>query len=219
MKNENKITLVDLFETSVSKFPGNTFLLEKIKDTWTETSYEETRNQVYRFGAGLVELGVEPKDNIALLSEGRNNWIIGELAMFYAGAINVPLSIKLEEKNDLLFRLQHSETKYIMVSANQLPKIRAIRNELPLLKKIIVLDDMSELQDGEISMSEVSKMGDALLARDKDGFLKIGKALQNDDIATITYTSGTTADPKGIMLSHRNYTSNVEQSLTLTDVK
>ena len=144
MKNENKITLVDLFETSVSKFPGNTFLLEKIKDKWTETSYEETRNQVYRFGAGLVELGVEPKDNIALLSEGRNNWIIGELAMFYAGAINVPLSIKLEEKNDLLFRLQHSETKYIMVSANQLPKIRAIRNELPLLKKIIVLDDRSE---------------------------------------------------------------------------
>lgn len=59
---------------------------------------------------------------MALLSEGRNAWIIGELAMFYAGATNVPLSIKLEEANDLLFRLTHADVKYIMVSGNQLKK-------------------------------------------------------------------------------------------------
>lgn len=68
---------------------------------------------------------------MALLSEGRNAWIIGELAMFYAGATNVPLSIKLEEANDLLFRLVHADVKYIMVSGQQLGKIRAIKDKLP----------------------------------------------------------------------------------------
>ncbi len=219
MKETSRNTLIDLFENSVIKFRNNTFLFEKIKDKWTETSYGETQKLVYQFGAGLVELGVKPKNNIALLSEGRNSWVIGELAMFYAGAVNVPLSIKLEESNDLLFRLKHSESLYIMVSATQLPKIRAIKSELPDLKYIIVLDELDEYQDREISMKEVCKKGDELLARDKEGFLKIGQSIENDDIATITYTSGTTADPKGIMLTHRNYTANVEQSLSLTHVE
>lgn len=219
MKDQNRNTLIDLFERSVEKFPNNIFLLEKQKQTWTETSYSQTYDKVLRFGAGLVKLGVKPKDNIALLSEGRNSWIIGELAMFYAGAVNVPLSIKLEERNDLLFRLQHSDSRYIMVSATQLPKIRKIKNELPLLEKIIVFDDIDNYEDKEISMSEISRMGDEVLKNEKEEFLKIGQSLSNDDVATITYTSGTTADPKGIMLTHRNYTANVEQALTLTAIK
>ncbi len=219
MATNIKNTLVDLFENSVERYNNKTFMLEKKGKNWTETTYGQTREQVRRFGAGLVELGVKPKDNMALLSEGRNSWIIGELAMFYAGAVNVPLSVKLEEKNDLMFRLQHSDSKYIMVSASQLSKIRAIKSDLPELKAIIVFDDLDEYLDKEISMSEVCRMGDELLKRDLDGFLSIGQSLRNDDIATITYTSGTTADPKGIMLSHRNYTANVEQSLTLTNVQ
>lgn len=218
MQNKSN-TLIDLFERSVEKYENNTFLLEKINTEWTETTYAETRRLVHRFGAGLVALGVKPKENIALLSEGRNSWIIGELAMFYAGAVNVPLSIKLEESNDLLFRLQHSESRYIMVSAAQLPKIRAIAGELPNLKKIIVFDQPDTWQEHEIGMQEVCGMGEKLLATDKESFLQIGRQLSDDDVATITYTSGTTADPKGIMLTHRNYTANVEQSLTLTDVQ
>ena len=84
---------------------------------------------------------------MALLSEGRNAWIIGELAMFYAGACNVPLSVKLEESNDLLFRLTHAEVKFIMVSGNQLKKIRTIIDQLPLLEKVIVFDG-----DGNVLM-------------------------------------------------------------------
>lgn len=217
--NNKTNTLIDLFENSVAKYKDNTFLREKVGKEWTETTYAQTQELVYRFGAGLVSLGVQPKDNIALLSEGRNSWIIGELAMFYAGAVNVPLSIKLEESNDLLFRLQHSESRYIMVSAGQLHKIRAIQAQLPLLKRIIVLDDLNEYQDKEVSMSSICELGDNYLKEHKEEFLKIGRALTNDDVATITYTSGTTADPKGIMLTHRNYTANVEQSLTLTNIQ
>lgn len=115
-----KKTLVDFFEDTVRQYPVNPFLWEKTGDKFEPTTFTEVKEQVYHLGAGLVALGVKKGDNMALLSESRNAWIIGELAMFYAGATNVPLSIKLEESNDLLFRLQHAEVKFIMVSGNQL---------------------------------------------------------------------------------------------------
>ncbi len=213
-----KNTIVDMFERAVATYPSNVFLKEKIGSEWQETTYSQTQSEVYRFGAGLVALGVQKGDNAALLSEGRNAWIIGELALFYAGAANVPLSVKLEESSDLIFRLVHSESKFILVSAGQLPKIRKIKDQLPALKHIIVFDNLDSYQEREISMAEVCQMGDRLLAESKDSFLQISQSIENGDLATITYTSGTTADPKGVMLTHRNYTANVEQALTLMDI-
>ena len=214
-----KKTLVDLFEQSVKLYPNNTFLLEKTDKVFEPTTYTQVKEQVYRLGAGLQALGVKKGDTMALLSEGRNMWIIGELAMFYAGAINVPLSIKLEESNDLMFRLIHGDVQYIMVSGQQLKKVRLIKDKLPAVKKIIVFDDIKEYEDREMSLAELQKMGDEFLASHTlDEFLAIGRSIENDDYATITYTSGTTADPKGVVLTHRNYTANVEQALTLVAI-
>ncbi len=214
-----KKTLVDLFEASVSKYPNNTFLLEKTGKQFEPTTYTQVKDQVYRLGAGLQALGVKKGDTMALLSEGRNMWVIGELSMFYAGAINVPLSIKLEESNDLLFRLIHGDVKFIMVSGTQLKKIRAIKDQLTLVEKVIVFDEQKEYQDKEIALEEVLKMGDEFLnTHTMDEFLSVAQSIQNDDYATITYTSGTTADPKGVVLTHRNYTANVEQALTLVHI-
>lgn len=214
-----KKTLVDLFEESVRKYPKNTFLLEKTGKKFEPTTYEEVHEKVYKLGAGLQALGVKKGDTMALLSEGCNMWIIGELSMFYAGAVNVPLSIKLEESNDLLFRLIHGDVKYIMVSGTQLKKIRLIKDQLPEVKQIIVLNEQESYEEREIAVSEVMAMGEKFLAEHTmEEFLAVAQSIQNDDNATITYTSGTTADPKGVVLTHRNYTSNVEQSLTLIDI-
>ena len=214
-----KKTIIDLFEASVKRYPNNTFLLEKTGKQFEPTTYTQVKEQVYRLGAGLQALGVKKGDNMALLSEGRNMWIVGELAMFYAGAVNVPLSIKLEERNDLMFRLIHGDVKFIMVSGYQLKKIRAIKSKLPELKQIIVFDKQETYEDKEIGLEEVLKMGDEFMAsHTMEEFLSVAQSIQNDDYATITYTSGTTADPKGVVLTHRNYTANVEQSLTLVDI-
>ena len=214
-----KKTLVDLFEASVKKYPNNTFLLEKTGKKFEPTTYTQVKEKVYQLGAGLQALGVKKGDNMALLSEGRNMWVIGELAMFYAGAVNVPLSIKLEESNDLLFRLIHGDVKFVMVSGTQLKKVRTIIDQLPEVKKVIVFDEQAEYGEKEISLAEVQKMGDEFLAsHSQEEFLKVANSIQNDDYATITYTSGTTADPKGVVLTHRNYTSNVEQACTLVDI-
>lgn len=211
----SKKTIVDVFEHSVKAYANNTFLMEKVGKTWVNTTYREVKQMVYWLGAGLQELGVEKGDCMALLSEGRNLWIVSELAMFYAGAINVPLSIKLEENNDLLFRMKHGDVRYIVVSGTQLKKVRAIRKELTAVERVIVLDKQDQWEEGEIGLEEVMEMGRKRLAEcTLDEFKSVGLSLQNSDIATITYTSGTTADPKGVCLTHRNYTANVEQCLT-----
>ena len=208
-----KKTIIDLFESSVEKFGERTFLLEKATDKFEPTTYAETKEIALKTGAGLVALGIQPKQSVSILAEGCNAWITSELGLLYAGAISVPLSIKLEEANDLLFRLRHADVCAIFVSRNQLPKIRHIREQLPLIKHIIVWGDI-ELQEGEMSLAELIELGEKHLAEHREEFLEIGRAVQNDDYATITYTSGTTADPKGVILTHRNYTANVEQALT-----
>ncbi|MBR5196588.1 MAG: AMP-binding protein [Alistipes sp.] len=210
-----KRTIIDLFEETVAKYGSKEFLLEKHNGKFEATTYNEAKQQALNIGAGLTALGIERGDRVSILAEGCNNWIISELALLYAGAISVPLSIKLEEANDLTFRLRHSDSKLIFVSKHQLKKVRNIVAELSDLKHIVVWGEVEGgLKEGEMSLEALAAMGKEYLKENRESFLAIGKSLENNDIATITYTSGTTADPKGVVLTHRNYTANVEQSLT-----
>ena len=214
-----KKTIIDLFESSVEKYGAKTFLLEKLHDRFEPTTYTQTRTEAIEVGAGLHTTGIRPGDKVAILSEGCNAWIISELGLFYAGAVSVPLSVKLEESNDLLFRLRHAEVKALFVSKQQLDKIRRIRAELPELQHVIVFG-AAQLEAGETAYETLKASGRTWLAEAGrlDEFLKIGQAIENDTYATITYTSGTTSDPKGVILTHRNYTANVEQSLSRVDI-
>ena len=213
-----RLTIIEFVEKYVDRFSSNTFLWEKQDGRWIPTTFEQTRSEAYRIGAGLVALGVQKGEKVALLSEGRNLWVLGELGILYAGAVNVPLSIKLEESNDLLFRLRNSDAKYIMVSGTQLPKIRKILDDLPSVVKIIVLDELPEYRQKEMPISEIVEMGDRFLAENRDMFVQRYRSVGPDDYANISYTSGTTADPKGILLTHRNYTANVEQAQSVIGV-
>lgn len=208
-------TIIDFVEHYTAQYAGNTFLREKVNGEWTETTFKQTREQAHLVGAGLMALGLRKGEKMALLSEGRNLWVIGELGILYAGGVNVPLSIKLEESNDLVFRVQHSDTRFIMTSASQINKIRAILPNTPAVEKVILFDELPEYQENEIYIGEVMKMGEDFLAAHAADFEKRYKSVEPDDYANISYTSGTTADPKGILLTHRNYTANVEQALSV----
>lgn len=214
-----KRTIIDLFEESVAKYGSKEFLLEKHNGKFEPTTYNDTKSRALKIGAGLTAIGIERGDRVSILAEGCNNWIISELGLLYAGAISVPLSIKLEESNDLLFRLKHSDAKLIFVSKHQLKKIRSIVADLADLKHIVVWGEVDGgLKEGEMSLESLEAMGEKYLVENKESFLAIGKSLENNDIATITYTSGTTADPKGVVLTHRNYTANVEQALSVVSI-
>ncbi len=213
-----RTTIIDLLNQSVEKYSNNPFLWEKTSTEFTPTTYLETKQQTHIWSAGLMDLGVKMGDKIALLSEGRNAWIIGELAILHAGAINIPLSIKLEESNDLIFRIIHSEATYILVSGGQLRKIRQIISDLPNVKKVVVFDEQEKYEENEIGLNELIERGKKYLKKNPDSVAKCSSQIKPDDIANISYTSGTTADPKGIMLTHRNYTANVEQAMTLMTI-
>jgi long-chain acyl-CoA synthetase len=211
-------TIPELFEESARKYMNNPYLLEKRTDKYVATTFKEARDQACRFAAGLLVLGIKKGDRVALLSESRTDWVISELGVLHTGAISVPLSILLKEGADLKFRLEHSGSAYIIVSGLQYEKVRSISKELPDLKKIILIDPKENYPDDEISMEEVKKIGDEYLKVNNDRFVEIMRSIGPDDYANICYTSGTTADPKGIILSHRNFTANIEQALTLFDV-
>ena len=215
-----KLTIIDFVEKYVAKYSKNPYLWEKNLDTnvWESTSYEDTLKKAKRIGAGLMALGVQKGDKVSYLSEGRDMWVIGELGVLYAGAVNVPLSIKLGETNDLVFRVKHSDSRFVITSKFQLPKVRAILPECPMVEKVIIFDEIPDKQENEMYISEIMEMGDEFLTKNEDLFIQRYKSIQPDDYANISYTSGTTADPKGILLTHRNYTANVEQAHSVIGV-
>jgi len=210
-------TLPQLFEDSVNKFPNNIILWEKRNGKYEGITYQEMRSRVHRFAAGLLSLGLKTGDRVGLLSEGRSEWLMSELGILYTGAINVPISVKIEEPSELKFRLAHSESRLVIASHSQLLKIRNIKNDLPDLERIIILDELENLEPDEIYAEEILRQGDLFLTSHPREFEETWKSIKESYLANICYTSGTTADPKGIMLTHRNYTANVEHSLSLVE--
>lgn len=212
------MSIIDYFEDKAKKYPNNPLIWEKVNGVYHPTTYQESLDLVRTYAAGLLTMGLQKGDRVSLLSEGRRDWLIGELAILYTGAVNVPLSTKLEEANDLVFRIHHSDSKLVVVSAFHVDKIRKIQAQLPKLEKVIVLGGSEDLQGHEILWQAIYEKGKALLEDSPDTLQQRRNTIQPEDVANISYTSGTTADPKGIMLSHRNYTANVEQAFSYIDI-
>lgn len=212
-------SLIQFFEESAEKYESNVYLWEKPQDKYEGTTYGETKKQVYEFAAGLMTLGIRKGDRLSLISEGRNNWVIGELGMLYTGAMNVPLSVKLTP-DEIKFRINHSESRMVLVSSLQADKLKAVLNDCKTIEKIIHLDTQEEYSENEIHFNEVRKAGREWLEKpeNKTKFEEIYTNIKPSDFANICYTSGTTADPKGIILTHGNYVTNVYQSYSLMDI-
>jgi long-chain acyl-CoA synthetase len=211
-------TIVALFETAVANYPDNPYLWEKSKGEYRPTTYKQTREKVLDLAAGLIQLGLKKGDRAALIADGRNDWIISELGMLYAGGINVPLSIRLQN-NELTFRLKHSGSRYIFVSKLHAAKVEEIRDELPEVEKVIYIDGKENPGENDIDYKELVAAGAKFRKENTELTEQVWKGIQPDDVANISYTSGTTADPKGIMLTHLNYAANVVQSNSLLDMQ
>jgi long-chain acyl-CoA synthetase len=210
-------TLPLLFEDSVKAYPGNVLIWEKNGDRYEPTTYAEMRVLVHRFAAGLMSLGLGRGDRAALISEGRRDWIMSELGILFCGAVNVPISVKVDELGDLKFRLAHSGCRLAIVSRSQAEKVRQVRKDLPELAMTVILDELDAYAVDEVPATEVLRRGEEFLKSRRAEFEAAFEAVRESDYANICYTSGTTADPKGIILTHRNYTANIEQSRALVD--
>ena len=210
-------TIPQLFHDSVKKYNSNVLMWEKKSDTFTGTTYSEIKSLVDYCTAGLMKEGVVQGDRVAIIAEGRNDWVIAELGILSACAINVPLSVKIDELSELKFRLAHSGSRMVIVSGGHLQKVRAIKNDLPELEKIILLDGEPQSEE-EMTFSSLLEIGSEYLKAHTAEVKKRIQSVKESDPANICYTSGTTADPKGIVLTHRNYTANVEQASGLLPI-
>ena len=204
------MTLISLLDHSIEHYGSKPALAHKPKGgTYQDISYAEFGESVDAFSKGLNALGVQKDDRIAILSENRPEWAITDFGTLKAGAVTVPMFSTLTAAQ-VGYILKDSGSKIICVSTDkQLEKVVSLQDEVPTLEQVIVFDPIEgETPEGVSQFQAVCELeGEAADA-----------APNEDDIATIIYTSGTTGDPKGVMLTHANFISNLHACKSLIDV-
>jgi long-chain acyl-CoA synthetase len=205
-----------MLEHSIQHYGSKPALAHKPKGgTYQDISYTELGESVDAFSKGLNALGVQKGDRVALLSENRPEWAITDFGCLKAGAVTVPMFSTLTAAQ-VGYILKDSGSKIICVStSSQLEKVTAIRDEVPTLEQIIVFDPIEgECPEGVIQFEAVCELdgqGQGIGVRNPS-------YASEDDIATIIYTSGTTGAPKGVMLTHANFISNLQACKSLIDI-
>lgn len=207
-------TILEFLDESVKKFADRPYLYEARTGTnYTHLTYKEVQEKSMQFAAGLIALGIEAGDSVALISEGKNNWVIGELGILHAGAVCVPLSVKLQTEQELGFRINHSECVAVIASDQQIAKLRPMKQLFTTVKHYILLDPEEQLAQDELWFDTILEEGKKQMASNPAVLEERMKIVKPDSLANISYTSGTTANPKGIMLTHWNYVCNAEQAI------
>jgi len=200
----------DLCLNAALKHAKNDALNHKSEDSWINISAAEFVERVRNLALGLSELGVKPGDRVALLSENRPEWSIADLAILSLGAINVPI-YTTQAVEQIRYILTDAGVRAIFVSNEKLLRHAApALEDLEFVEKIILFDP-SKQQDGDrsIKLGDLEQAGQKRMLENPGVFDAYLKAIRPDDLATIIYTSGTTGEPKGVMLTHSNFISNV----------
>ncbi len=207
-------TIIDLFERSCLKFPDNPYLWEKKDGKYEALTYGRAKSRVMEIAAGLLAVGLKKGQRVALLSEGCSDWVCSELGILYAGGVNVPLSIRLTAR-ELVFRINHSGARFVFVSPFYLHILNSILGELESVEKIVVFRSSGEMTGLCSSFARLVQEGRRWLGVHPGHLEEIACSVKSTDMANISYTSGTTAEPKGIILTHGNYVCNVLQADSL----
>ncbi|WP_329436492.1 AMP-dependent synthetase/ligase [Streptomyces albidoflavus] len=180
-------------------------------DDWKSLSWQQAATRVFAIAAGLIELGVDAEQRVALASATRVEWILADLGILCAGAATTTV-YPSTNADEAAFILADSESRVLIAEdAEQLAKAREKRAELPHLAHVVVLDPAgAEAAEGDpegwvLSLADLEKRGAARLEREPELIKERVAAITADQLATVIYTSGTTGRPKGVRLPHDNW--------------
>jgi long-chain acyl-CoA synthetase len=209
-------TLGDILTHLEAHFRKPDLLRYKSAGAWRAISTEEFAATVRSVSLGLQAIGVAKGDRVAILSENRPEWTECDHANLNLGAVTVPIYSTLLA-DQVRFILDNSQAKALVLSTQaQMEKVRSILGSLPGLLKIVILDaPASGAPDRTIPWKDLLQAGETAHRADPRRFETARARVSREDLASILYTSGTTGDPKGVMLTHGNFASNVNATLRL----
>ena len=210
-------TLSQLFLNTIKSYPKPDFMLYKQDGKYVPLSTQEWGDRVKYFALGLKELGFQPGDKLVLLSENSPEWVMTDFASQCLGGVTVPIYNSLVPEQ-MKYIINNSDAEYLVCSSPELwEKIVAIRSELTNVRHIITFQEKAPA--GTMTLEEVFDKGKELEKKDPGLFEKTALAVQPEDVASIIYTSGTTGMPKGVILTHDNFISNVTAVLQIIEIR
>ena len=209
-------TLPKLLLEKAKLYQDRVAMRKKYKGIWQEISWKTYLEKVRLFCLGLLELGMERGDHASILGENSPEWLFADLAIQCLGGVSVGI-YPTNSEEQVQYILDHSRSRVVVVSdQEQADKILAVKEKLPMLKKMVVID-MKGLRHYEdpliISYQKVEELGRATDEEDPDRFQQLVNETKPEDTALIIYTSGTTGQPKGAMISHLNLMHQIIQGV------
>jgi long-chain acyl-CoA synthetase len=202
--------VLELFLKRANKYGNNTLMRYKKRysSPFSYFTWNETKIRVTNIALGLRELGIGKGDNVGLLSVTCHHWLPCDFAIMSLGAVTVPLYHNSTSES-LEYIVKHAEIEIIIVYDKiQLQKIREVWDELPNLKYAIVMEDRGDIPDNDpriLTLDHIERIGQDFANKETKFLSNQVAKIDYDDTASIIYTSGTTGQPKGVVLSHKNF--------------
>ncbi len=198
-------TIPAMFQDRVQKYGDRACVLYKKDGVYTELSWNQLNEIVLNLAYYLMSIGVRKGDRLAVFSENRYEWWVADLAIQSVGGINVPI-YATNSAEEALYILENSGTRVCFVgTGDHLDRVMKVKKKLPQLKKTIIFDPLDKKKKDVLSLEDACAQGEK--KENQKALEKKIKDVKKGDLATIMYTSGTTGNPKGVMLTQDNFVS------------
>lgn len=201
-------TIPEMIKNRVQKYGDRQMMYVKRGGEWRKITWNEFWSKAKRLGLGMISLGIKPGDRVAIFSDNSPEWQMTDIAVLSIGAADVPLYSTITPKQAEYILSDSGSRTCFVGSEDHLHRVEEVWGNLPELMKVVTMDGTKSDNPNVITFEELMKIGDEY--EKPEEFDKRLEALKPDDLCSIVYTSGTTGNPKGAMLTHDNFLSNVK---------